>query len=60
MSITMEEVLLRGLKRVAQEEGPSVHKLVVDIILSHLNRSKAMVGSISGGRFACAEAQQAI
>ena len=41
VTITMEEVLLRELKRVAQEEGLPVHKLVADIILSHLNDSKA-------------------
>ena len=41
VTITMEEVLLRELKRVAQEEGVPVHKLVADIILGHLNGSKA-------------------
>ena len=40
MTIAMEEVLLRELKRVAQEEGIPVHRLVADIILSHLNGSK--------------------
>jgi hypothetical protein len=41
MTIAMEEVLLRELKQVAQEEGIPVHRLVADIILSHLNSSKA-------------------
>ncbi|MBP1729710.1 MAG: hypothetical protein H6Q55_139 [Deltaproteobacteria bacterium] len=40
MTIAMDEVLLRELKRVAQEEGIPVHRLVAEIILSHLNNSK--------------------
>ena len=48
VTITMEEVLLRELKRVAQEEGIPVHKLVADIILGHLNGSKA--SATAGGR----------
>jgi len=39
LTISMEEVLLRELKRVAQEEGIPVHKLVSGIILSHLGSS---------------------
>jgi predicted DNA binding CopG/RHH family protein len=41
MTIAMDEVLLRELKGVAQEEGIPVHKLVAEIILSHLGGSKA-------------------
>jgi len=41
MTIAMDEVLLRELKRVAQEEGIPVHKLVAEIIVSHLGGSKA-------------------
>jgi predicted DNA binding CopG/RHH family protein len=41
VTIAMEESLLRELKRVAQVEGIPVHKLVADIILGHLNGSKA-------------------
>ena len=40
LTIAMEEVLLRELKRVAQEEGIPVHKLVSEIILEHLNSAK--------------------
>ena len=41
LTISMEEVLLRELKRVAQEEGIPVHKLVSEIVLSHLGSNKA-------------------
>jgi predicted DNA binding CopG/RHH family protein len=41
LTISMEEVLLRELKRAAQEEGIPVHKLVSEIILSHLGSNKA-------------------
>jgi hypothetical protein len=40
LTISMEEVLLRELKRVAQEEGIPVHKLVSEIILDHLSSAK--------------------
>jgi predicted DNA binding CopG/RHH family protein len=42
LTISMEEVLLRELKRVAQEEGIPVHKLVSEIILSHLGSSNTV------------------
>ena len=41
LTISMEEVLLRELKRVAQVEGIPVHKLVSEIIISHLGSNKA-------------------
>ena len=40
LTISMEEVLLRELKRVAQVEGIPVHKLVSEIIISHLGGNK--------------------
>jgi predicted DNA binding CopG/RHH family protein len=48
ITIAMEEVLLRELKRVAQEEGVPVPRLVAEIILSHLAGSKA--SATAGGR----------
>ena len=48
VTIAMEEALLRELKRVAQEEGIPVPKLVAEIILGHLNGSKA--SATAGGR----------
>ncbi len=41
LTISMDEVLLRELKRVAQEEGIPVHKLVSEIVLDHLGSTKA-------------------
>ncbi len=41
LTISMDETLLRELKRVAQEEGIPVHKLVSEIILDHLGSSNA-------------------
>jgi hypothetical protein len=50
MTIAMEEVLLRELKRVAQEEATPVHRLVADIILSHLNGTKVTATKSSAKR----------
>jgi predicted DNA binding CopG/RHH family protein len=42
LTISMDEVLLRELKRAAQAEGLPVHKLVSEIILDHLAGDKAV------------------
>jgi hypothetical protein len=47
LTIAMEEVLLRELKRVAQEEGVPVHKLVSEIILDHLNSAKTAAKTVA-------------